>query len=321
MIEKARVFLIVAISLTLASCGQSNREGVRDAALEVPAMADTAEPSANPTPVGGVGSAGCEATGCDQTCAEEVAGFGRTAPYSRRFDRSECVLFTYSRPLPLPPQDPGPLDVNVAIPVEEFQRPGCSCLSPTPNTPAIELKGRPGAPCILRGRLGECILDLSEIAACTPGAASSVCDAACELFETRLSQEFQRTYPATLRSSQCRPDKDCECIVQVGDQCYARSELRQVYLPWGWSAERACSLPASALAADAGRCANGCPAGRVCLFGRCSPPPPGPCTPGTCPAGQTCFQEIKTYCPDCPAAVCLPKAVCETLSPDCPVAP
>ena len=330
MLQHARVFLtgtIWLVALT-AACAKPNRDPVQDAASNASVLADAMGADAAVVPVGG-GAAGCETTGCDQTCAETVAGLGKTAEYHARFQRGECVLFTYFRTVPSPsppaPPPPAPPDASpgaVAMQAQPFERPGCRCLSGTPGAPPVELKGRDGVSCVERGRLGQCLLDLTEIAACTPGATSSTCDAACALLETRWSQEFNRSYAATLRSAQCRTDRgDCECVLQIDEQCFASSELNQPYLPWGWSAEHSCALPASGIAAEAAECAKGCSPGRICLFGRCSTPPPGPCTPGSCPTGQTCFQEIKTYCPDCPAAVCIPKAVCETVSPDCQVAP
>jgi hypothetical protein len=121
MIEPPRLLLLAALWLALASaCGRASRDRAPDTG-----------PHAGSPSIGG--EAGCEAFGCDQTCAEKVASFAAVTTYKPRFERGECVTFTYYQQLPQP--GPVPADAHVATPAQEFQRPGCRCLSPVPGTP------------------------------------------------------------------------------------------------------------------------------------------------------------------------------------------
>jgi hypothetical protein len=279
-----------------------------------------------PGPTVGPSIARCSAATCQTSCDEAIARLRQPVPgYLPTYKGGRCVLFSYyeygvspQRNVPPPPGPPGP-DAAYPNDVSEFKRPGCECLAVDAPENNFQLAGRAGATCLLRGRVGECALDLAETPTCTPGVDDRICSTFCQQVATRIRAAASKVYDAQVHGAACQPSERCACVARVDDQCYDLGELNAAFLPYGWSSRHDCARSVAEIARTvATECSDGCGPGRVCLFGHCAPPPAGPCMPGTCPDGQVCFEKMRgMYCPDCPVSACLPRAVCETLSPSC----
>lgn len=72
---------------------------------------------------------------------------------------------------------------------------------------------------------------------------SQACEAACDELSDRYAADDEITYSFIVRYAACVENR-CESVAQIGDRCYAASDLR-------WPQHQDCSLSNSQIIANA----------------------------------------------------------------------
>ena len=108
------------------------------------------------------------------------------------------------------------------------------------------------AGCLIYGHGGACLWQGSDM---PEQCDSEACQSACEELHDRFAEDDQISYSFMVRYAACVNDR-CESVAEIGDRCYASSDLR-------WSQDQDCSLSDSriierARASDGGESAASC---------------------------------------------------------------